>query len=359
MGRFNHSKRFISQMVECMYDECMHRIKTWLHATDEITGKRRVFALTADKVTEQHRTGQAVGLHAFDQGEIKAVFVDYNLAKDGTGKGLAADLIELTLGEKLGIQGKSQLLEQMVGLAADGAYFTLNTMENVAGYFLDEGGDAEKMLHWLLPTWDGAHRLELTLGDVRQDKEGVGVALKSVPWYIDLSTSISNIYNKFAYGKGYEILHDIAEDESVRLYALKYFCDTRFAQSERTVFLNFLRNFKVLHVAVRGRSTDPKLSAADREEAKTWLDSCLENYDFMGKMLLITALLEQCMFLSLQMQTVNALPWELMEQQHNFAHLMRKSSEVLRAHQDFDKECFPFLHKVCCPCSNPETAICM
>ena len=28
VGRFNHSKRFISQMVECMYDECMHRIKT-------------------------------------------------------------------------------------------------------------------------------------------------------------------------------------------------------------------------------------------------------------------------------------------------------------------------------------------
>ena len=73
----------------------MHRIKAWLHAKDGITCKPRVFAI---KVTEQHRTGQAVGLHAFDEGKIKSLFVDYNLAKDGTGKGLAADLVELTLG---------------------------------------------------------------------------------------------------------------------------------------------------------------------------------------------------------------------------------------------------------------------
>ena len=164
----------------------------------------------------------------------------------------------------------------------------------------------------------------INIGDVRKDKEGVGVALKSVPWYITLSESISNIYNKFAYGKGYEILRDIAEDENVRLYALKYFCDTRFAQFEGVVYLNFLRNFKVLHTAVSARATNSALSEANRLEARDWLSECLENYDFMGKVLLITSLLEQCIFLSLEMQTVNALPWELLEKQKEFGKLMRK-----------------------------------
>ena len=51
-----------------------------------------------------------MGLHAFDEGKIKSLFVDYNLAKDGTGKGLAADLVELTLGETLDFKDKSCLL---------------------------------------------------------------------------------------------------------------------------------------------------------------------------------------------------------------------------------------------------------
>ena len=104
-----------------------------------------------------------------------------------------------------------------------------------------------------MPTWDGAHRLELSLSGVRNDKEEVGVALHCVPWYIEISQSMSNIYNKFAYCNGYEkLLTDIAKDKDVMLYAMKYSCDTRFAQSERAVFLNFLRNIKVLHVCSRG-----------------------------------------------------------------------------------------------------------
>ena len=185
--------------------------------------------MTDDKVTEKHRIGQAIGIHAFDQGEIKSIFVDYNVAKDGTCKGLASDLVEMTLGERLGIKGKAALLKHVVGLAADGAYFANNTMEGVAEYFADVGEDVSKILHWLLPSWDGAHRLELTLGDARKDKPGVDVELNSISWYANMSIAISEMYENFSYGKGHEFLRDIAEEESVRLYALKYFCDTQFA----------------------------------------------------------------------------------------------------------------------------------
>jgi hypothetical protein len=57
-----------------------------LKSTDRAIGKAQVFAATADKVIEQHRTGQAVGVLLFDQGEVNSAFVDYILAKDGTCK---------------------------------------------------------------------------------------------------------------------------------------------------------------------------------------------------------------------------------------------------------------------------------
>ena len=115
-----------------------------------------MLAITFDKVIEQHMTDKR--RDCMHSTKIKSLFADYNLAKDGTWKGLAADLVELTLGETLGFKGKSCLLQHVVGLAADGAYFSNNTIWNVAEYFVgEEEGERgiEKMLHWLLPTWDG------------------------------------------------------------------------------------------------------------------------------------------------------------------------------------------------------------
>ncbi len=38
------------------------RIQRHLHAIDEVTGWKRIFALMADKVTEMHKTGDVVAL---------------------------------------------------------------------------------------------------------------------------------------------------------------------------------------------------------------------------------------------------------------------------------------------------------
>ncbi len=56
------------------------RIERHLHAIDPITGRKRIFAFMADKVTELNITRDAVALMVMSMGgELQAVFFDYLL----------------------------------------------------------------------------------------------------------------------------------------------------------------------------------------------------------------------------------------------------------------------------------------
>lgn len=76
-------------------------------------------------------------------------------------------------------------VQQVVGLAFDGRYFAVNTMEEIAALLLsvDSRSDhaaIECIMEWVMSIWDDAHRVELNIGDDRKDKEGVGVQLDGV-----------------------------------------------------------------------------------------------------------------------------------------------------------------------------------
>ena len=355
VGRFNHSTKFVSGMVEAMYEVTMQRFRYWLHEIDPITGKPRVFAAAADKVTEQGRTGQVVGILAFDEGEIKAAFIDYTLARDGSGKGLASDVLELTLKQALGFASANDLVQHFVGFAADGQYIQNNFGREMAEWILRERGlsiDQESidlLVQWILCTWDGAHRLELGINDVRKDKDGVGEQLNEVEWYKHVSGVISDIYSRYNYGQGYEELLDIANEEDVKLYALKKFCDTRFAQAEHKVYSNFLKNYKVLRKAVYKRTKmepgNNQEKKAELKKAKSFMKCVFNCYWFMGRLIYLVPFLEKCMQLSLEMQTVNTLPWELIAAQDKFDSDLSAMIKCLRDEKGFDEHLFPALHK--------------
>ena len=55
------------------------RIRDHAHTIDHVTGRKRLFAFAADKVTELHMTGDFVSMSIMTEGEIKHVFVDYLL----------------------------------------------------------------------------------------------------------------------------------------------------------------------------------------------------------------------------------------------------------------------------------------
>ena len=56
IGSMNHSMECIRGFVESMTTVMNRRISEYVRAIDPITGRKRVFAFMADKVTELHRT---------------------------------------------------------------------------------------------------------------------------------------------------------------------------------------------------------------------------------------------------------------------------------------------------------------
>ena len=80
IGSLNNSRQFIKAFVGSMTDVMHLRIQRHLHKVDAITGRTRIFAFMADKVTELHITGDAVALMIMSEGgELQAVFVDFLL----------------------------------------------------------------------------------------------------------------------------------------------------------------------------------------------------------------------------------------------------------------------------------------
>lgn len=207
--------------------------KAFLHSIDKVTGRRRLFAISAVKATERHRTSQPIGIIVLVAGELKAIFVDCILVKAHSGEALAKDIIEICLiMKKLGFS-KHQLRQQMTSFAADGQYFALAIAQHIAHLLLkDEHGDGpafiseevEYAMQWLLCTWDPAHRLELVLKDVRKDVLSVHEELPELKWYGEIAMDVNEIYSKFTYRKGCEELINCAEQLGLRLYEICKIC---------------------------------------------------------------------------------------------------------------------------------------
>ena len=222
----------------------LDRLRAWIRGIDPATGKPRLIALQADKVTELHRTGQAVGLIVMEEGELKSSFFDYRHVKGHTGKDLARDLVDGSLRETLKLS-TAEIRQQLVTGAFDGQYFALNVPAWISAHILrpsitaglpaTDNPEVEKLTKWLACAWDYGHRAELACGSVRDDRPGVGVELDSVSWYMDILKDIGKILACFSYGKGYEAILEFAELSGNRLYRMNRYQDTRWAQAERKV----------------------------------------------------------------------------------------------------------------------------
>ncbi len=116
-------------------------------------------------------------------------------------------------------------------------------------------------LEWLLCTWDPVHSMELVANDIRVDLEGVDVELMAVSWYSQTLKDIAAMYAACNYGKQYEELLETAGHLGDIWYAMEKFCDTRFAQSELKVYINFEKNYKTYRRAWGGNNAEAEEEA--------------------------------------------------------------------------------------------------
>ena len=315
VGDINHSRAFISRFRDCCRTVVMERIATFFETEDPATGRLPIVAVIADKVTENRRTGQLVGVIVMVEGRLVAIFIDDLVVRTHTALGLAENIVAALGKVRL---TKEKLKKQMAGGAFDGQYIVLG-----ADRKLCELVDIDRSFVCL--RWDNAHRLELSLGDAR----------KRVAWYAELSTVVGGMVETMSTGRGYEVLMQAAEELMLRLYAPKLYCDSRFAQSERAVYKNFLLNLASFHRALANDVGASRWSKNDvaklKHERMMSLCTCAL---VVGRVAGVFAVLKEVEQLSLLSQKVNTLPWELAEAVDGFLSTMG-SLAMLRTFGEF------------------------
>jgi hypothetical protein len=358
VGVKQHGDDFFRQFVVSMHTVIVKGIAQFLRTPQPTTGKCPPFCIVADKLTALRRTGQLVGLLVLVDGTIKAVFAGCLPVVDGhRGVDIASNLLEAL--EPYGIT-PAMWQEQFTGQAYDGQYFNLHAHTAVC--------EKTNVSHnWAVAMHDGAHVLELTMGDCRQHRSLsmlpvdplllAFVGEKFQQWYKHTAKRVGDIQILYNYGKQYEELAEVAGKLNLKLYAPERYCDTRFAQAERKVYKNYILNWFIVHEHMETSLGKLFLQLDKRaHEGKDYMTKQLEeefasagkrqkeHHDFLliGLVMCLVDVLGIVKDLSLKYQGVNQLPWELHQSTLDTHSVLRMCATQLRA-GTVPMEHFPFL----------------
>ena len=112
-----------------------------------------------------------------------------------------------------------------VGAAFDGQYFILKVPEELTAI-------GQLSPNWSTFIWDPAHRIELAENDMR----------KTCRWVQDMQQIIGDINKATGFGKNFEEMLDLAEQEEKNYCMPLRFSTTRFATYSTRVLRNFSEN---------------------------------------------------------------------------------------------------------------------
>ena len=116
---------------------------------------------------------------------------------------------------------------QLSSCCVDGLYIKFG----VAGHLREKLGVTEEQLPFM---WDPMHRLGLADKHVSNSGE--------YPWLKTMTDLCRDIYHHFMWGNNLEQLKKAAAELGLQYKHLSNFCDTRFANSKRGVFLDIFNS---------------------------------------------------------------------------------------------------------------------
>ncbi len=215
MGNINHLRKFPAQILPFIADETQARVKKFLCTPLVQTGFLPPVKVIADKDTKKHRTRQVLLLVTIVPEAvqlIQSMYLDHSIVKKHTGK----DVAELI---------KDVLAGQFEGGGFDGQYFHLGVPDYVNAHYEIDYSDTYY-------DWDVLHCCGLV--DTRLRK------LEQFQWLSNITNTASSIFKLSNWVKGYEELVEARDRFKLAIQNPQFFCVTRFANSVRKVYGNFL-----------------------------------------------------------------------------------------------------------------------
>ena len=307
IGTKNHSREFARGLTDSIYTVTVECLQSALTTPDLATasplapkGRPPPIAQVADKATVARRTGQMHGTITFLEGRIIALFLSVLIVSDSTGDGLAKlQVTTYTEGKPLSLEA-SALRVQSTGQAYDGQYQGAE-QGNTTGLDVPRHFCRRLRLNpkWSMSKWDPAHKIELGMKNVREGKSSP----PSVAFYSGLATIVADSQSAYLYGKGHErILQGFAKLKQ-RMFSVGTVCTTRFCASERKVFKSYAGN--LIFIISDMETTRVGEAGIQQQVLK------IKTVTFVVHLFGVIDLLRPLKNLSLDLQAVNVLPWEI------------------------------------------------
>ena len=167
--------------------------------------------------------------------------------------------------------------------------------------------------------WDPAHKVELGMKNVREGKDSP----PSVAFYGGLAAIVADSQSAYLYGKGHErILQGLAKLKQ-RMFYVGTVCTTRFCASERKVYKSYAGNLIFI-------ITDMEIARAGEVGILQQVQK-IKTVTFVVHLFGVIDLLRPLKNLSLDLQAVNVLPWEIDARITNFLFDIELLEHDLRA----------------------------
>ena len=299
IGSKNHSRKFMPGFRNSAHAVCVAGMQRLLREPLVATGHPPPFAAPADKATLQRRTGQMHGIITLcgRSGEFIALFTSVLVASDGTGSALADLIIQsLQHGEPFNLS-TDEVRRQLTCFPGDGQYQSM--LEGHGGLRVAEHLCTKLKLNytWMWSRWDQAHEMELALNTVRRE----------VAFFQALASFVAARNEKYLFGKHHESARKWAERWHTNLESMAAICTSRFHGSERRCYKNLFQN---LAVFIADQEAELQASGCTTLPQDLLVAKSLETSVQLAGTIDLLGLTKD---LSVHMQTVNTLPWEMEE----------------------------------------------
>ena len=243
IGNINHGQDFARNFLPHVAEVVSKRINQFISSPLQQTGHRPPLNVSADKATYKHRTRQFVSAVTVVPGSdnlIQYIFLGSPVVK-------AHDGISVAKNWKEAMDARLVTADQIAGGSVDGQYFHLRVSSHLEELYGMEEGSLQFF-------WDPMHKSGLV--DTHLMKED------KFKWVLSDIEVCMEVYRMFNWGQNYERLLEACEEMKTTLAALTRTSDTRFANSKRYIFINFLKDLEAVVACL-----EEACAAAEREGA--------------------------------------------------------------------------------------------
>ena len=176
---------------------------------------------------------------------INSIFIGHPVVKHHAGVDVTASIKDEL--EKIEIKSS-----QIEGGSFDGAYFHQSVPDHMKATM--------DISEHFVATHDPLHKAGIIDAHIRKDSD--------FAWLNKVQDLCSDIYNKFNWGKNYELLLDTCKELELTLASLTKFSKTRFANSIRNVTINIRKDFEIIVKCLEKIIEDKSDNANAKEREK-------------------------------------------------------------------------------------------